>query len=45
MIRLNPHAKAAVKQAQALEQSRKRKKEELINKKRGVSFLYAHQLF
>merc|ERR1712240_178597 len=36
MIRLNPHAKAAVKQAQALEQSRKRKKEELINKKRGI---------
>jgi len=36
MIRLNPHAKAAVKQAQALEQSRKRKKEEILNKKRGI---------
>merc|ERR1712154_683014 len=35
MIRLNPHAKAAVKQAQALEQSRKRKKEEILNKSEG----------
>jgi len=36
MIRLNPHAKAAAKNAKALETSRLRKKEELINKKRGI---------
>ena len=37
MIRLNPYAKAATKSAQAVEQTRLRKKEELLNKKRGVS--------
>merc|ERR1712087_1001999 len=36
MIRLNPHAKAAIKSAKNLEQSRLRKKEELLNKKRGI---------
>ncbi|XP_076465725.1 large ribosomal subunit protein uL4-like [Babylonia areolata] len=36
MIRLNPYAKAASKAAQAVEQSRLRKKEELLNKKRGI---------
>merc|ERR1712154_432429 len=36
MIRLNPHAKAAIKAAQAVEQTRLRKKEELLNKKRGI---------
>merc|ERR1711917_180616 len=36
MIRLNPHAKAAIKSAHALEQPRQRKKEELLNKKRGI---------
>lgn len=44
MIRLNPHAKAAVKMAQAVEQSRLRKKEELINKKRGVSVFLEDEL-
>ncbi|KAL8602330.1 60S ribosomal protein L4 [Nucella lapillus] len=36
MIRLNPHAKAATKMAQAVQQTRLRKKEELLNKKRGI---------
>lgn len=36
MIRLNPYAKAASKAAQAVETSRLRKKEELLNKKRGI---------
>merc|ERR1712121_199588 len=36
MIRLNPHAKAATKAAQAMEQARLRKKQELLNKKRGI---------
>ena len=39
MIRLNPYSKAASKAAQTVEAARLRKKEELINKKRGVSFL------
>lgn len=37
MIRLNPYAKAATKAAHAVEQSRLRQKEALLNKKRGVS--------
>lgn len=37
MIRLNPYAKAATKAARAVEQSRLRQKEALLNKKRGVS--------
>ena len=37
MIRLNPYAKAAAKAARAVEQSRLRQKEALLNKKRGVS--------
>ena len=37
MIRLNPYAKAATKAAHAVEQTRRRQKEELLNKKRGVS--------
>jgi len=36
MIRLNPYAKAATKAAQAVEKDRLRKKQELINKKRGI---------
>ncbi|XP_076443486.1 large ribosomal subunit protein uL4-like [Babylonia areolata] len=36
MIRLNPYAKTAAKAARAVEQSRLRKKEELLNKKRGI---------
>eukprot|EP00745_Piridium_sociabile_P037231 TRINITY_DN67500_c6_g1_i2.p1 TRINITY_DN67500_c6_g1~~TRINITY_DN67500_c6_g1_i2.p1 ORF type:complete len:391 (+),score=92.87 TRINITY_DN67500_c6_g1_i2:99-1271(+) len=36
MIRLNPYAKAASKAAKAMEQSRLRKKEEVLNKKRGI---------
>ena len=36
MVRLNPYAKAAAKAAQSVEQNRLRKKEELLNKKRGI---------
>nr|KAG5690684.1 hypothetical protein BaRGS_013470 [Batillaria attramentaria] len=36
MIRLNPYAKAAQKAAASVEQQRLRKKEELLNKKRGI---------
>merc|ERR1712112_488368 len=37
MIRLNPHAKHAKKQAKHIETIRKRAKEELLNKKRGIT--------
>lgn len=37
MVRLNPYAKHAKKEAKHIETIRKRKKEELLNKKRGVS--------
>ena len=38
MVRLNPYAKHAKKQAAYVETIRKRSKEETLNKKRGVSF-------
>ncbi|CAG5133982.1 unnamed protein product [Candidula unifasciata] len=37
MVRLNPYAKHAKKQAKQIETIRKRKKEELLNKKRGIT--------
>ncbi|BFY97581.1 hypothetical protein BsWGS_00621 [Bradybaena similaris] len=37
MVRLNPYAKHAKKQAKQVETIRKRKKEELLNKKRGIT--------
>jgi len=37
MVRLNPYAKHAKKEAKHIETIRKRKKEELLNKKRGIT--------
>ncbi|KAH9524730.1 60S ribosomal protein L4 [Bulinus truncatus] len=37
MVRLNPYAKHAKKQAKHIELTRKRAKEELLNKKRGIT--------
>merc|ERR1712240_714531 len=37
MVRLNPHAKHAKKQAKHVEVTRLRAKEELMNKKRGIT--------
>jgi len=37
MVRLNPYAKHAKKEAKHIETMRKRKKEELLNKKRGIN--------
>ena len=38
MVRLNPYEKHAKKEAKHIETMRKRAKEELLNKRRGVSF-------
>ena len=42
MVRLNPYAKHANKQAKYVESTRARAKEAALNKKRGVSYSFSY---